>query len=253
MGYKLSDVVKEILIEMGDSNMNRYARAYQLATSCLRSLNMDLSGLPKIVSLTIKDNDTVDLPNDYLQYSKIAICGRDGQLHALGLNNNLCLNPNYDDCGDVTRHTSTNPTTGDSFIGWDYYSDHYRNGELMGRFFGIGGGNNANGSFRIDKANNQILLAGLNYRISEIVLEYISDINAVDEDYEVHPFIIETIKDYVYWMIIARNLKVGLGDKQLAEKKYWNSYRASKNRFASFTVDEFKEAIRTGNLGSPKF
>jgi len=250
MGYKLREIVSERLIEMGESNLNKYARAYQLAVACLRSLNMDLSGVPKIVSLSINSNDTVDLPNDYLQYTRVAICDKNGNLRSLGINNNFCLNQKTNDCGD--------PQSKDIKIGGMSYSpnmffNNYRNGEVIGKFFGLGGGNNAVGSFRIDRDRNQILLGALGRDYSHIVLEYISDIDSVNDDYEVHPYIVEAVKDYITWKMYAFNPKMMLGDKQLFEKSYWNNYRLAKNRFAAFTTDEFLQAIRSGNFASPKF
>jgi len=65
MSYTLSNIVNELLIEVGEGSANKFARLYQLGTACLREQNMDLSGIPKVVNLTVNDNDTADLPSDY--------------------------------------------------------------------------------------------------------------------------------------------------------------------------------------------
>jgi len=231
--YTLSEIVNESLIEMGYTQSNRYAQFYQFAVSGLREFNMDMGAVPKVASLTINSNDTVDLPNDYVNYSRVAICGKDGFLHSLGQNNNLCLNRNYDDCGNPVSHTSVSEIV-PIWNGW-YWDNNIRNGEVMGRFFGIGGGNNANGYYRFDLEHGQILLSGTPALTDSIILEYIADINAVDDDYLVHPFIVDTLKNWIYWKSIARDRNRSANEKEMAMIDYQRSERISRIRFNSRT------------------
>jgi hypothetical protein len=85
------------------------------------------------------------------------------------------------------------------------------------------------------------------------VLEYIADVSAVNEDFEVHPFLVETIKSWIFWKSIARDRNRNLGEKDMAKQDYWSNYRRAKMRYSTFTVDEFLQTIRTGNLAAPKF
>ena len=259
MGYTLSDICNELLVEMGESQTNRFPRFFQLGTACLRDQNMDLSGVAKVEELTVNANDTVDLPSDYINYSRIALCGKDGQLHSLGRNNNLCLGRDYDACGNPSgRETSTgrgSQATTIAGIWWssDYLDDNIRNGELVGRFFGIGGGNNANGYYRIDLNNNQILLGSMPKGTSSIVLEYLADIDSVGGDFVVHPFLIETVKDYIYWKLISRDRNRSSSEKQIAMMDYEKSARSSRIRFNSRTADEWLAAFRAGNQAAVKW
>ncbi len=276
--YNLTAIVSELMIEMGQSQNNQQARMYQLGMACLREQNMDLSGFPKIVSLVPNANDTVDLPSDYLNYTRIAICGPDGVLHSLGRNDNLCLDKNYTACGVPSNQNNSGSlntqatTTGVNNLNgnnglqntfWaavDNWDDNYRNGELMGRFFGIGGGNNANGYYRIDIPNGQILLAGgwawtanNNGIMPTIVLEYLADIEASGNDYIVHPFLIETVKDYIFWKLIARDRNRNANEKQMAMIDYQKSERLSRIRFNSRTLENWAEAFRFGNKAAVKW
>lgn len=266
MGYTLTNIVNELIIEKGEAQGNRFARYYQLGVACLREQNMDLSGIPKIVSLEVSPNDTVDLPADYMNYTRIALCGMDGQLHSLGRNENLCLNKVYNACGVPSNENNTSTigasssmTDGLSSIGgqpWliiDYPNDNYRNGELMGRFFGIGGGNNQNGYYRFDIPNGQILLGGLPIAIHSIVLEYIADITSNDGDFDVHPFLVETVKDYIFWKSISRDRNRNANEKQMAMIDYQKSERLSRIRFNSRTNEEWLMAFRAGNQAAVKW
>lgn len=254
MGYSLDSIVKEYLAEIGDNNLSRYRQIYTIAVSGIREFNMDTTGVPKIAELEVLSTDRADLPNDYLQYSRIAICGRDGRLHSLGKNNDLCLNQSFDDCGDPERHTSSN-NVGGGFIQWsiDGYVDNFRNGEMMGRFFGIGGGNNDNGYYRIDKANNQILFGNLPSGIETVIMEYIADINAVDGDFEVHPFLVETLKAWIRYKQFNNNPNSSMGRIDMAKKDYFREKRSSNARFRATTVNDWLEAFRIANKAAPKF
>jgi hypothetical protein len=251
--YSLDSIVKEILIEIGDSDMNRYARFYQYGVSFLRSANMDTSGVPKVVELSINDNDTADLPNDYMNYSRIALCGRDGKLHSLGRNENICLNKNYDDCGNPVAHQQVNNQInyGIGFYPWN--AGFIRNGEVMGGLFGIGGGNNVNGEFRIDLTRGQIVFSNLLCHTSSVVMEYIADLEAEGNDFAVHPFLVQACKAWMRYQSLLNNKNAGLGAIQMAERVYFREDKQATRRFQSHTNDEWIQAFRAGNQAAPKF
>jgi len=99
--YTLSAVIKEMMIEHGETQMNKYSKFLVIGISGLREYDLDVSGTPTIVALSIDANtDTVQLPGDYINYVKIGIRGPDGNVHALGLNASMCLPRDYDECGN---------------------------------------------------------------------------------------------------------------------------------------------------------
>jgi len=256
MGYTLSDIVNELLIELGEGQSNKFARFYQFGVSFLREQNMDLSGVPKVVSLTIDDTDSINLPHDYLNYIRIGVCGRDGQIHSLGRNDNLCLDKCFDDCGNPQScdpNTAEPTTLSGLVLSGEYWGDNMRNGEVMGRFFGIGGGNNLNGYYRFDLPNGQIHLGGLNLYTTSIVLEYLADVNSIDGDFVVHPFLIEALKNYMYWKSIARERNRNASEKQMAMIDYEKSERLARIRFNSRNSNEWLEAFRHGNQAAVKW
>lgn len=255
MGYTLSQITEELLLEMGEGQGgNKFARLYQFGLSFLRQKHFTTTGFPKVVELTINDNDTANLPNDYVQYTKIAYCVN-GQLYSLGLDNGLCLNPTYNDCGERVATPGTSTDVPNQAFWWDGYAtnrvgDHYRNGENMGRFFGIGGDNNSLGYYRIDKTNNIIVFSSL-AQTGTIVLEYLADVSAVDEDFDVHPFCVEALKNYVFWMYKFRSNKP-LGEIDLARDIYKKSFNLMQRMFRSNTADEWIAAFQSGNSATPK-
>lgn len=257
MGYFLSDICNEWLVEKGEGQNNLFARMYAIGVSGMRELHMDVKGLVKIAELTINDTDTVDLPSDYLQYSKVGLCGADGRIHSLGLDNDLCLNKVYNDCGTRIAHTQIEG--GDGIIvsengvnsPWTMVPGVFGN---SGGIFGLGGGNNANGYFRYDRASNQLLLANMRIPSTSIVLEYISDLSATEDgDFIVHPFEIQTIKEWMSWRYISNNANASLGEKVNRERMFYNERLRMNKRYNSSTTQEWAEALRKSNMASPRF
>ncbi|MES3018135.1 MAG: hypothetical protein V4721_10160 [Bacteroidota bacterium] len=257
MGYLLSDVCNEWLVaDKGESQNNLFPRIYAIAVSGMRELHMDVNGLVKIAELTINDTDTVDLPSDYLQYSKVGLCGADGRIHSLGLDNDLCLNKAYNDCGARIAHSafpSNNNISNENLLFGDsvLIAGAYNN---TGGFFGLGGGNNDNGYFRYDRAANQLLLANMRIPSESIVLEYISDLTATEDgDFIVHPFEIECIKRWISWRYVLDNNNVSGGEKMSRERLFYLARTKMNKRYNSSTIQEWAESLRKSNTAAVRF
>lgn len=243
--YLLDNIVSEWMAIRGKAE-NQRARLYAIAVACLREINMDVNGIVKIVELSINDNDTVDLPEDFMNYSKIGIVGADGRIHCLGRDNNINLNPTHDDCGDQIA----NPNTG-----FPYSGAFYGLNAGEGGLFGVGGGNNNIGYYRLDRASNQLWLANMSFLGGAgIILEYIADVNASSEgDFEVHPFIVETVKSWISWQYVIDDRNTSGGEKEMRRRNYYNNLRISKHRYGSCTIEEWYSALRTQNQATPRF
>ena len=247
--YRLDQIVREFIIERGEQTEHNYARFLQLSINGLRELNMDISGSAKMVVLEIKDDMTVDLPSDFINYVKIGVCGSNGEIMSLGHNPNLCKARYADDCGNITHKQGTVANNGIP-VYIDNINSHYRNGEVVGRFFGEGGGYNSNGEYVLDKERGVLQLSSV--MATEIVLEYVADISKMDGSFTIHPYIIETVKAYIAWSSIRRKLGVPLQEKELARRDYYNERRLAGLRFSSFTMDEAKATIRKAFKLAPK-
>ncbi len=258
--HTLESVCKEWLIEAGHSNMNRFAKIYQIATSSLREINMDSTGVASVAILDANTTDSINLPPDFVGLIRMAIVDFNGNLQSLGQNDNIALPRWFNACGDPVKLVPTagiNDLTGVGvqpfFNGLQGYADNFRNAEAVGRMFGVGGGNNVYGTFIIDRAKGTVVFGHLLTNIHQVVLEYLSDISVVDGKYMVHPFMISTIKAYISWMDINDNDRKGLGEKQIKEKQYYNAERKMRSRFQAHTIEDWLMAFRFANKAAVKF
>jgi len=250
MAYTLDSIVSEWLAENGKPE-NQRSRLYTIALSCLREMNMDINGVVKIVALAINNNDTVDLPNDFLNYSKIGILGADGRIHSLGRDSSINLLPIYDDCGVQISYPNTSSSV-DPFSGMPYSGIFY--GLYNSAQFGINGGNNVIGYFRLSRSTNQLYLANMNILAgTTLIMEYIADIESSENDFEVHPYVIETIKNYISWKYVSGDRNTGLGEKQMRRAEYFNSRRLSNARYGVSTIEEWASSLRASNTAAVRW
>lgn len=255
MKRKLDEIVREYMIEsLGATQIDqRYSRLLQIAISGLRNLNMDVNGITKIERISIdSQNFIASLPNDYINYKKLFVCNG-GQQLGLAINENMCP-PDYDSCGDMTVE-GTQDTVPNS-DGWFYPFatnvpfDGY--GSFTGRQYGIGGGNNGIGTFKIYPNDGYIALQNINQSFDEIIMEYLADIDYVDGNTMVHPYDVEAVKAWMYWKYIQRSEKYPMGEKQIAERAYGKEKLKARKRHNSFNIIDLMSAVRSGFMSAPK-
>lgn len=249
MDFTLDRVVREFMVEdLGLEQIDRrYARYLSSAIGGLRDLYYSSIGnVEKEVLLDVNDNDTVSLPDDFIDYYAIGICSG-GELLGLGLNSNMC-DVAKDDCGD---RVIDNTTSNDDLSGiFSYYTDYNDKGERLGGNYGVGGGRSSIGEYKLYPDKGYIALSG--YSGSQIILRYKADISMVDGDYKVHPYNVKPIKDWLWYKYVSKSRSYNLGQVQLAERAYAKSRREAQKRHNSFSAREFLNAWRSGFKGSPR-
>jgi len=250
---KLDTLVREFMVEsLGAEQIDmRYSRILQIAISGLRELNLDMPDRTFFKTLDINANDTVTLPNGYVDYVRIGVC-YNGQILALGENPNMCP-PETDACGNVeicqpnTVNTSTDPAYTAPF-GMPFYIS----GSYFGRRYGIGGGNNAIGYYKVWEKEGFIALQGMDTQFDQIILEYIGSLEEVDGEFLVHEYDAEAIKAWIWYKWIQRAKSYNNYDKEEARRTFNNARRNAVGRHGRMSANEFLQAIRSGYKSSPK-
>lgn len=248
---KLDQIVRETMIELGLESEHQYRRLYQIGVNGWREMHYDDIGEVKIVRLPVDTTMyTVDLPIDYINMVNIGIVDLNGVFRALGSEKNLALPRSVDDCGDDTITLQQNLNTGQAvsalsggafyFSGYhsDGLSENFRNGELIGRMYGIGGGNNMFGAYRIDQENSRIQLNS-SFSYSTVVLEYIADPMAGDDEVKVHEFAADSIRCYILWRYSLAKTGTPLGLIDMRKRDFYNAKQKTQDRLVnSFNFDE---------------
>jgi hypothetical protein len=202
----------------------------------MRTLNLDVSGSPVAKLLQVNTNDTVNLPNDFISLVTLGIYDAKGNIRPLYPAFTKGKDVSIDECGNILS-----PKGSDNMNQVIYYdrNDHafVNFGEVTGGIFGLGGGQNTNGYYTINLQRGYIAL----------------DLQRTDGGFSVHPYIIDTIKNYISWKMIENNFNVALNQKEVLRRNYVLEKKKSVARFKSFTKDEMLQTFRKGNKLSPKF
>tara|TARA_Y100001973_G_C5159646_1_gene312819 strand:- start:199 stop:1371 length:1173 start_codon:yes stop_codon:yes gene_type:complete len=158
----ISEVINDFQLMVDDGSYGKEASLYQirlLALQGLRELTFDVEQTVRTTTMSV-DSTTlqVTLPNDFVKAVKIGFKGSDGDIHPLGLSSKLALDETVSPTSSVDVTDEVEPY---------YHTD-------LGRRFGIGGGNNINGYYRINREDNTINFSS-DVSGRTIFLEYISD------------------------------------------------------------------------------
>jgi hypothetical protein len=288
----LREVVNDVLIGMGEDTQHNFLRLFRLGMGGVRELHYDALREVKSLQLTVDSTYRINLPVDYVNYIRIAVLDSNNFLIPLGMNNDYIniadkystsmpftinnpavpespfsvvasseTSPDFSNAegginqtdGDLTSFNDPN-TFQDRQVD---YSLHYDNEEYG--YFGLGGGNNRKGYYRIDPQGRTIQFSS-NLATKTVVLEYISDgvINAPGYEIEVPRIASEALSAYIYWKSIEKIRTVtGRGvtanEKQRARQEYYNQKRLLKARTMKFNKSEALQQSRKNSQASPKF
>jgi hypothetical protein len=257
---KLSDIVGDVLLLVDEDDHLKYSdknKLMVLGRQALRELQYDAIRRIKSVRIEIDPaTNSVSLPNDYIEYTKIGVLGDDGVVRVLGENTSLNISGDFtfdvndevildsdgievlEDTPDSSGIQISNVNNLGEYI---VFRNFYYNSSI-GRLYGIGGGNNARGYFRIDKENDRIeVYAGVNGD-KYIILEYVND-ETMRQDPVVPMMAESAIRAYIYYRYIQRKVNVSLGEKQLAERDWYREKRKAKARSQKLTKSEIMSTI----------
>jgi len=270
----LSQVIKDFIITLdGDDYASNASDSAirNFALRGIREIGFDLSKKVKSLKLNINTtNNTVELPDDFVDLVKIGVVDSDGIVRVFGQNKNINQSRAYadgdgeavytvssatDTDGDgvydrVDDKTSTINTPGET-DNLDYYIfENYLYQGGYGRLYGVGGGNLA-GDYRLNLDQNR-LEVDTNSGYSQVVIEYVAD-EARASDPSVHVYIEEALRSYIYYKIIERKASVPANEKARARSEYYNERRKANARMSNFTKEEALRTIRKNFQQAPKY
>jgi hypothetical protein len=262
----IEQIVNDFLLTAdGDDYVNNVSgialRNYALRG--VREMGFDIMKRIKSLKLFVNtDNNTVELPDDFVDYTKIGIVGADGLIYVFGENKNQNIQMKYvtdaagnnidsDSDGVYDREDAKvlglGRDTQSNFESYAFRNFLHEGG--MGRAYGLGGGKYS-GEFRINYEQNRIELYSTN-SYDEIVIEYIAD-EARSTNPSVHIYAENALRAYIYYKLVERKSNVPMVEKSRARQEYYNERRLANARLKSFTKEEALKTIRKNNKQSPK-
>lgn len=240
-----------------------------LALRGIREMGFDLSKRVKSLKLPVESNDTVLLPDDYIDMVKMGVVGEDGLIYVFAENKNINKSFSYATTANGSTYDSDNdgvrdivedkgPTAGSSIAPSSsiddsvesYVFQNFLSDNGGGRLYGIGGGHYV-GEYRVNHDQNRIEI-NKSRSFAEVVMEYVAD-EARSKNPSIHVYLEEALRNYIYYKLIERKASVPANEKMRARNEYYNELRKARARMGGFTKDEALKTIRKNFTQSPKY
>lgn len=166
---EIDECITDYMNEAEISN-HKYFKLWHIAFRGMTELGLDFFYQIQSVKLPINANLTVNLPNNYLNYTKVGVLNSVGEIIPLGYNSNL------------TTFSDLQPQrlqqTQDANLIFPYYQQtpiwyNYWNNGAYNNIYGLPSGFPYVGSFKIDTQNGVILL-NETFGYEYIMLEYVA-------------------------------------------------------------------------------
>ena len=109
--------------------------------------------------------------------------------------------------------------------------------------FGLGGGNNTNGYYKVDTENNTIQFTS-DLSGKKIILEYISDGLSVDYDMKIPKMAEEAIYMHIAYSILASRINMPEYIVQRYKKDRRAALRNAKIRLSEIKLNQFVQVMR---------
>lgn len=238
-------VVHSVAADLGETSTKYYQKYLKWAFDCYRELNLFILPCIKTVVLTVNDNLTVDLPDDYVNYTAIGVkIGR--HLYLLGRDDKLLFNQ-AEDCEVPIDQVVAKP---DHFAGlfpyYYFFGGAFRNGQYVGEQYALGGGWSRKGYYRINESERKIQFGSMVPK-TEVILEYKSTGVDCDGSVEIPYEAISAMTSFIHWQRIEHDesLKGLRTYPSQVQQKYglWKSeFKKLKHYTLMFTVQEYLDS-----------
>ncbi len=231
--------VHSVMADINDTTTKHYQQFLKWGFDAYRELN--LFSLPQIKTryLTMSANRTVELPDDYVNYTAIGI-NIGGQYWLLTRNDGMALR-RTEDCPTDIQSVSSVDTT---ILPYSYeFSGYYRNGQYVGEQYAVGGGWNTQGYYRIDTELGRIQFSSV-VPNAQIVLEYKSTGVDCDGTVEIPYQAITAVVAYIHWKRVQNDENKRRSGGEIADrKKDWTSaFNNLKHYNLMFTMQEYLDS-----------
>ena len=157
----IEEVINDFQLMIDDTSYEKEAQIYQLrllALQGLRELTFDVEQKVKTNTMLVDSSLQCTLPADYVKLNRVGYRGDDDEFHPLGNNPNLTLDASVASQVGDSSYDENNPY---------YHTD-------IGKKFGVGGGKNTLGYYRINRQDGTINFSS-DVGGKTVFIEYISD------------------------------------------------------------------------------
>lgn len=242
MNLTLKEIIGQFL-NSADQTSHQFLRLWNIGVFGMKTeFNLDIIGVYRTQILDVKPNKTVDLPCDYIKYSKIGLINDIGEIATFKRNSQLTTytGVNTDNRLDGVVGTGIyDPTNQENLNNYNnFYTD-----SSMYQLFGADSGTATIGEYKIDEKSKQIFL-NPHTTHTKIVLEYLCD--GFDNDCGVVEIDVRAgacMLAYLRWQnAIDQSKKFSMNQVDVLKNEFYRTKRLAKMRLNPFILNELMQA-----------
>lgn len=243
--YTLSAAVRSVLedIQAGEERFNQFMK---FAMDGYKEFQFDANLEFNVAIIDMKPHKQIDFPCDFVDWNFIGF--KTG--NTLNEFTKDRIPKHFEVVNCVPQENKDMHPAMDAFpdFEWFYNHDIYD----VGHHYGLPAAHNYNGYFDVDWKNRVFNFKRVVNNVNKVYLEYISDgINPSGKTI-IHPYAFKCIQDYIHWQRREHDDKYSLSDKQRAKFLYEEQFGKLLLRQLDLSIEDIKEALRSGNKGTPK-
>ena len=244
----LDSIVRNVLQRKGYP-IHWYFQTLINARNILRELHFDVLRCVNSVTLVVGTDNTITLPDDYVDYTKVGI--RNGNHIRPLIQSDSLIAAEPQKVANTDAATSIYYGFPATFgISWGtMLTDSY--GEVTGRMYGYGAGPQLD-TFRVLREQGKILLNNAFLPGTNIILEYIGNANGCDSATQVDPYAQACIEAYCMWQFAEQNRTSSLGEKQFLKQQYEHQLAILRHRKNDITIADIKRIMQKHHVLSIK-
>jgi hypothetical protein len=226
-------------IDRSEQSIHKFSKLWHIAFSGMEQLGLDFFNRIKSVKLKVEANQTVYLPNDFLNYTKVGVLNSKGEVVPLKLNKKQTF------YADLSPDRLTKASDSNVFNYYNWNSPMFYNfwsGDAFINLYGLPSGGVPVGEFNID-IHNGVILLNPNFTFDYIILEYLSSPEEGGKYYVPIQFK-EAMIAWLAWKDIQNmptTSHFNLGDKRDRKQEFYNERRLANARFNPFYFSDAYE------------
>ncbi len=236
----LDMTVRRSLLEKG-LPIHYYAEYLFHQAAAIRELSRDTLQVVNTRTLSVNSYGAADLPEDFRDDVGVSV-SVGNLLHPIPKRNNITPLRNTNSEGEFTMYSQDTNFSDISQYGvnptWIWYWNINDYGEPTGRYFGVGGGDGANG-YQIFKERRQIQFTE-SFTADSVVLIYIGNGQSVDNATQIDWSAFRAIQTYSEWQ---RSGNANFKDSPEA-RTFYNERRLLRAALNTLTLTDIKNIIR---------
>lgn len=249
--FIMIDEVISAYLDRSEQSVSKQFKIWQIAYDGIKELGLDFFFTVKSLKLPINANLTVNLPPDYLNYTKVGVFNDRSEVIPLYYNTKLTY---FADQLPNRAALTEDPTLGNLFtnggLGGTIFSNFW-DGGFFGTLYGVPSGSPFVGGFKID-SNAGIIVLGEGFQYPYIVLEYIASPKPQQGTYFLPMQFKEALIAYIGWkdaQFISSRSHVHNDNKAQLRKDFYNERRLAIARYKPLMLEEaYEESLRNQRL-----